>query len=499
MLPFIDLSQARDQEYFSDGVTEEILNALSQVKDLKVAGRTSSFSFKGKTADARAIGAALGVAHILEGSVRTNGDKVRITAQLVQTSDGFRLWSENYEGQLRDVFQLQELIARAMIDQLKVVLRGDQSSRLVKAPTSNVQAYSLYLQATAIFNRRESTRFPEAIAQLQEAVRLDPNFARAHARAALIHSLAPVYDARLRESSAEATLREVRRARELDPTLAEPGAALGQMLLNQRRRVEARAAYEQALALDPEDLNTSFWLAIADNSAGYLKSSAEGLDKVLAKDPMFLNGLYWRGRAYQQMGELDQAERILRRAAEAGVPHVGLVLSEVERARGHKAEATEWLARGMESFLTDFPPGSARIIAEGIYGGATERAKAIALIDQYLAGQPPVVSGAAPFALICLGQPERGLAIATEKPTSNDSFVFPFLWGPMGRVARVLPEFSHFARRSGLAELWDTHGPPDQCRKNATATTSANRSRHRGPGRRLYHPDVGRADRAVGI
>lgn len=113
-----------------------------------------------------------------------------------------------------------------------------------------------------------------------------------------------------------------------------------------------------------------------------------------------------------------------------------------------------------------FPPGSARIIAEGVHGCPAEREKAIALVDEYLAGQPAVVLGVAPFALICLGQPARGLAIAAEKPTSNDSFVFPFLWSPAGRVARVLPESSHFARRSGLAEVWDIHGAPDQCRKN---------------------------------
>ena len=348
----------------------------------------------------------------------------------------------------------------------RVVLQGEQKSRLIKPPTSNTEAYALYLQATSIFNRRESARFPEALSQLEEAVRLDPGFARAHARAALIHSLAPVYDARLRESAAAATVREVRRAKELDPTMAEPGAALGQMLLNQRRFSESRAAYEQALALDSDDLNTSFWLAIAKNSNGYLKESAEGLDKLLAKDPMFPNGLYWRGRAYQQLGELDQAERILRRAADAGLPHVGLVLSEIEQARGRTAEATEWLARGMETFLRDFPAGSARLIAEGIYGGTAEREKAVALIDQYLAGQPPIISGAAPFALIRLGHPVRGLAVAQDKPLSNDAFVFPFLWSPPGRSARVLPEFSEFARRSGLTALWDVHGPPDLCRKN---------------------------------
>src|SRR5437868_10049979 len=130
VLPFSDLSPAHDQDYFSDGMAEEILNALAQVKDMKVAGRTSSFFYKGKNEDLRAIGKALGVANILEGSVRKQGDKVCITAQLIRSDDDFHLWSQAYDGDLSDVFQLQERIARAITDQLKVVLSDDQKTHL---------------------------------------------------------------------------------------------------------------------------------------------------------------------------------------------------------------------------------------------------------------------------------------------------------------------------------------------------------------------------------
>ena len=145
VLPFTDLSPGKDQEYFSDGMAEELLNALAKVKDLKVAGRTSSFSFKGKNEDLRGIGKALGVTTILEGSVRKQGDKVRITAQLIQTDDGFHLWSESYDGDLKDVFELQERIARAITDALKIVLVGEQQQRLVPVATSDPEAYALFL------------------------------------------------------------------------------------------------------------------------------------------------------------------------------------------------------------------------------------------------------------------------------------------------------------------------------------------------------------------
>jgi hypothetical protein len=150
-------------------MAEEILNALAKVKDLKVAGRTSSFSFKGKNDDLRVIGKALAVAHVLEGSVRKQGEKVRITAQLIQAEDGYHLWSETYDGDLSDVFALQERIARAVTDKLKLALEGEQQQRLVSTGTSNAEAYSLYLQATGIFNRREGTRFAEAIDELDQA------------------------------------------------------------------------------------------------------------------------------------------------------------------------------------------------------------------------------------------------------------------------------------------------------------------------------------------
>ncbi|WP_146908520.1 hypothetical protein [Arenimonas daejeonensis] len=159
VLAFADLSPEQDQEYFSDGMAEEILNALAQVPGLKVTGRTSSFHFKGRDEDLRTIGEVLGVEHILEGSVRKQGNQVRITAQLVQASDGFHVWSQVYDGELSDVFELQERIAHAIADKLKLVLQDGPSQRLVTASTSSPEAYEKYLQATAIINRRQAPRF----------------------------------------------------------------------------------------------------------------------------------------------------------------------------------------------------------------------------------------------------------------------------------------------------------------------------------------------------
>jgi TolB-like protein len=465
VLPFTDLSAGANQQYFSEGIAEEILNALAHVKDLKVAGRSSSFSFRGKNQDLRAIGAALGVAHILEGSVRTQGDKVRITAQLIQVSDGFHLWSETYDGDLRDVFSLQERIARAITSQLQVVLQGEQKSQLVKTATSSTEAYALFLQATAIFNRRDGARFPDAIAQLQEALRLDPKFARAHARLASLSSIARGYDVPFAEDAGDIVAREARVAIELDPTIAEPHAAIGQMLFTQRRFSDAHAAYSRALAIDPDDPIANFWLGTLLSSTGHASASGQVLDKVLATDPMFPNALLWRGWVHLQTGEVDQAERLIRRAADAGLTSVGLAFAHVALARGDKTALVDWLARGLEPFMRDLPAATSHTIAAGTVGTAEERAQAIAIIQQYLASQPRVASGAIPLALIWLGDPKRALSIAEERPTRNDTLFLPSLWTAAGREARAVPEFSMFVRRTGLAEFWDHTGAPERCHK----------------------------------
>jgi TolB-like protein len=466
VLPVVNMSADKDQEYFSDGISEEILNALAQVKDLKVAGRTSSFQYKGKDKDLRAVGQALGVAHILEGSVRKQGDKVRITAQLVQTADGFHLWSETYDGDLKDVFELQERIARSITDKLQVILQGDQVQRLVEAPTRDTAAYSLFLQATQIFNRRDGARFPAAIAQLEEALRLDPKFARAHARMAAIQALAANYDPSVHESAARAVEEHARKATELDPRLAEPHAALGALYSRQRRYVEAFETSQRALSLDASDVTAHFWHATLLCATGYLARCDAELDRVLEIDPRMPNALAWRGREYVRTGELDKAERVLRLSEELGLAHAGLALGVLAEVRGNKVEAERYWAMGNRPFLDDFPAGSAEIIAHGIYSDAAARSRAIEVIDQYLATEPRIVSAVAISALMRLGQPQRALALAQRGVTSNEAVLLNTVWDNEGKSTRRLPEFTAFARASGLARAWDKLGPPDLCARN---------------------------------
>lgn len=178
ILPFTDLSPNHDQESFADGMAEEILNALAHIKDLKVVGRASSFYYKGKSVSVKQIGSELGVANVLEGSIRKQGEQVRITSALTHTADGLQVWSKNYNGTLANIFDLQESFARDIAGELNVVLADSSEGRLVDKPTDDAQAYALFIEAQTLVSQRVGDSLPRAIALLEEATRLDPNFAR---------------------------------------------------------------------------------------------------------------------------------------------------------------------------------------------------------------------------------------------------------------------------------------------------------------------------------
>jgi len=467
VLPFVNMSADKDNEYFSDGISEEILNALTKVDDLKVAGRTSSFFFKGKNESLTTIGKTLGVAHVLEGSVRKQGEKVRITAQLIRAQDGFHLWSETYNGDLKDVFALQENIAQAITGKLKVILQGNQKTGLVKAGTTNPEAYSLYLQATAIFNRREGARFAEAIDMLKKAIELDPQYARAHSRLAALYSVNSNYVGGSAFSNALPLIElHARLATEIDPSLAEPFAALGSALGQRRKFLESEAAFSRALKLDPNDVTANFWLATQLINTGYMREGTALLDRTLSLDPLLPNALLWRARNYVFEGDLENGERMLKKATEVGHAFVGIGQTKLDIARGDKVAAINSLTKGLAGYFTSaFPPESAALFARACYGDAEARKQTLALIDTYLASKPEYMAGVVPYVLMRSGEVGMGLKLAQDKPTSNDSMAMSEMFRKNSEV-KAVPEFPEFARRSGLAALWDAKGPPDNCRKN---------------------------------
>lgn len=315
VLPFADLSAEGDQEYFADGVSEEILNTLAKIRALKVAGRTSSFAFKGRNEDLRVIGQTLGVRHILEGSVRKSGNRVRITAQLIKAEDGFHLWSETYDRELDDIFAVQDELAAAIVSQLRGSLLGDDTPPATHR--TDVAVYDRYLAARHLINQRSKTTLEEAQAILEDVVAQDANFAVAHAALAETFLL-------LRQdtesygdlSAAEAHARArplVERALELDPGLGEAYAVLGLLEMDTTGPEEAIRALKKAIELNPSLPQAYNWLYLATQRAGRPGEALRHLEEAVAVDPLWLAASSNLAGRYRNLGEDEKAWDVINR------------------------------------------------------------------------------------------------------------------------------------------------------------------------------------------
>jgi adenylate cyclase len=313
VLPFVDMSEKHDQEYFADGMTEEILDLLSRIPDLHVPARTSSFYFKGKRATILDIANALNVAHVLEGSVRKSGNILRITVQLVRADGDYHLWSETYDRRLDDVFKIQDEIAAAVVRALKISLLEGSLPRATT--TQSTEAYTLYLQARSMFSRANTQAESErAVAYMQRALKLDPAFAPAWALLSRAHSfLAQAYIYGPHEWD------EARRAAEqalaMDPKLPDAHNAMAKVqYVYEWNWVGAQAQLQQALALDP---GSPWGLTLAGNlarSMGHTDRSLELIQRSVANDPINSDRYYDLALALYFAGKLDEALVAIRKS-----------------------------------------------------------------------------------------------------------------------------------------------------------------------------------------
>jgi TolB-like protein/Tfp pilus assembly protein PilF len=469
VLAFANMSADPDNEYFSDGVAEEILNALAKVDDLKVAGRTSSFYFKGRNEPLAAIGSTLGVAHVLEGSVRKQGDRLRISAKLLRVADGVELWADTFDGTDADIFGLQENIAREVASQLKVALNAGQQGRLIDVGTRDPDAYALYLRATDVFNRRDWNRYAEAIDALEQALRRDPQFARAHSRLATLHYVSATSIGAQRYASLVAQASEhAERALRLNPRLAEPHAVLGVVHQGARRYGEAHRALERALQLDADDVTANFWSALLRCNTGHIARCESGLDRTLALDPLLPNALNWRARMLVSKGDLASADRMLERARGVGLRAAFVVESWIALKRGDLAEVKTQAVNMVNAVGVGLPAGAGELIADARLGDADARARALRMIDGYLRDHPASISVVVPWTLVVIGEVDRGLATFADHPTANDAiFLGDFMGTRLVPEVYASPAFPGFLRKTGIAAYWDEFGAPEQCRKDA--------------------------------
>ena len=320
VLPFVNLSADRENEYFSDGITEEIINALAQVKGLRVVARTSCFAFKGKDVDAREIGERLKVRTLVVGSVRQAGNRIRIAAQLVNAADGYHLWSNTYERTLADVFAVQDELARSIAAVLRRTVGGIESGPLVKPTTSNLDAYTFYLRGLYSRNKRSPEGFLAAIEDFERAIALDPNYPLPHCGIAWCYAILgfdetgvmPPAEAMPRARAASA------RALELDPALPEAhGARATIAFLYDWDWKLAESEFAQASGLGPESFSaSSSWHATFLALMGRHEEAMQVISRAQASDPVSLLNQLTVGRCHYLAGRFDQAAAQLRSCLE---------------------------------------------------------------------------------------------------------------------------------------------------------------------------------------
>jgi TolB-like protein len=454
VLPFDNLSSDPEQEHFVDGLSEELLNCLAQINGLRVTSRTSSFAFKDTDKTLQEVANVLGVEHILEGSVRKAGDALRITAQLIRVKDDSHLWSNTYDRELKDIFAIQEDIATAIADELKVRLGIDGVQKQLGG-TDNVEAYYLYLVALGYNDHQEAMR------SIDEALALDPEFALAWAlKANRHHSYANDVQYGLAASELDAGLRAAERAVELEPDLADAHIVLGHSKTARRAYIDAELTNRKATELITKEVAVGNVVSLGElamhyGSVGNLKKAHELIYQIRLNDPF---------------AQVIRVMYILTLGKEGDIQEAK---NEDKRCRalfGDKWDSCNWaltsIRLGADSSLTsDEIVCSSPVCDVGKAHFDSPEKGLIGLRRLYANDNSlscrefkKIAVWAASF-----GDPEFALD-AVEKATNLQGVSADGLWFPAMKEVRQLPRFKEFVREIGLVDYWNEFGWPDICR-----------------------------------
>ncbi|NIM70538.1 MAG: hypothetical protein GTN86_08080 [Xanthomonadales bacterium] len=458
VLPFVNMSADAENEYFSDGIAEELLNVLVRVSALDVASRTSSFAYKGKDLPLSQIARELGVNHILEGSVRKSGNRVRITAQLINAGTDRHLWSDTYERELDDIFDIQEEISNAIVDELKVALNVDERRAISRAqhPTENTEAYELYLQGRFKWRQRLEDNIRTSITLFERAIKLDPDFAKAHEALASAYAVLPAWSGALVGEALPQADQHAARALELDASLAEARAVRAHHAVFEKRWQDAYREFELALEFEPRNGGVRQWYAEVLASAGYLRAALEQIELAYELDPAspVINNVYTSIASLA--GEDELAIRHMQFALDLGIPFAALVGAESLARQGDWAR----IERLVYPLIEQYPevPPVLKLCLEAIR-------------DPSLAPQLRSELGALDDArggVLCAaraGNLDAAFRIARRAAEEDPANVFD-LWGPDAESFAIRQDqrFGELLRDNRLLELYRSRGWPDRCR-----------------------------------
>ncbi|MGD8496531.1 MAG: tetratricopeptide repeat protein [Gemmatimonadales bacterium] len=468
VLPFADMSREHDQEYFSDGMTEELLNTLANIRELRVSGRTSTFAYKDREEDLRTIGDELGVQYLVEGSVRKDGDELRITAQLIDASDGSHLWSDTYDRKLESVFAIQTEIATSIADQLRVPLGLSDPSQLVD-PVEDLEAYDLYLAARARMRLRGAA-LNEAVDLFEAALARDSTWAPAWAGLAEATEVRLWYDepwngvypdSATVHVELEASERAARRALELDPRNPSAHVALGSVLRDRFEWEASEKAYRAALAIDPDNAEAHQQLGELLSSMGRVGRGVQEIDRAAVLDPAPIR-FYILGNALQ----LDDREAEAMEAYELGIRldpenHLWPLrrnLGGIHLAAGRYDEARRYYGDDPNARRRAAMLQKVDIMERGTFATLPDSARwLVGPVNWMRLGEPD----SAAAALVAF-PPETGLEI---------SFNY-IVWYPVFDDLRSRPDVRAAMREHGLANLTLQRTPASERKRPAALRTA---------------------------
>jgi TolB-like protein len=466
VLPFVNMSNDPEQEFFSDGLSEELLNVLAQIKDLRVISRTSAFAFKGKDIDIPTIAEQLNVTHVLEGSVRKSGNSVRITAQLIKVETDSHLWSEAYNRELENIFEIQEEISKAIAAELQVTLGTAASQR---KPTENLEAWQLFLRGRHLYQNRGQEQMARAMALLKQAVSLDPGFADAWANLAAAN-VVYAYNVdegfeKIYDDGRQAALRAI----EVDPKNGFAHAVLGMLHYAMLDWDQAMQAFDLAIELNPNETNTLLWKGISLLSLGYVNEAIDMFHKAERLDPIFTNVHNWLALAFSIQGEARLMQRHLDKMKRLDPEFEGFIWTNPALMAGNLDAAEET----MREFAIERTGDDALVVA--MFSALKDPARKdeaiqTMLANKHLAEWADLVPylwniGAVEETLANFwGQRENGRLLRSVNSLN-------FFWYAFNRALLSNPVMPAFFEANGMVEYWRKHGDPDYCRVTGNSVT----------------------------
>jgi TolB-like protein/Tfp pilus assembly protein PilF len=462
VLPFVNMSDDPDNEFFSDGISEELLNVLVKVEGLRVASRTSSFSFKGKDTPIPEIADALKVEHVLEGSVRKAGDTIRITAQLIDVRTDSHLWSETYDRKFEDIFVIQDEISAHIVDALKVALGAGKIEETVNKPTDNLAAYEDYLKGRYLWQRRGENNIRTAIELFTKATKADPGFARAWSSLAAAHLTLPTYANVDHGFHYEQALDYASRALQLDPGIAEAHAVLGDIarISGTTNLSEVAQHYIQAIELEP-NLSTGYlWYTEFLIAAGRTNAALDNINVALQLDPFHPGTMSVAGAVHIALGDYAKAEEYTRSAIDLGHPSAAYDMLGLKIITGDYTTAREMASELLqEDDIAEF---------ELYIASQTDAALRDQVIEQMLDAESTNTLFVARD-LAYFGRLDEAFEILERAQLlGNNSF---FLWEPDMRPLRQDPRFVGIMRKKGFIDYWDKAGWSPMCARDGETIT----------------------------